>query len=131
MHTPLGHTNHFWVSIGKAIIVRMNGCVWQVQLASIELEVATKINKVQTNIKLCESSVQPKEVKTRLGWVRCQFNKTSDPREKAALSSQEETIIEEMHDILSGTMLGDYNPIYAGIKEFLELLKARPKKNSK
>ena len=131
MHTPSGHTNHFWVSIGKAIMARMKGCAWQVRLASIESEVAAKINEVNIKIKLCESSVPSKDAKTRLGRVRRQLNKASEPQEKAALSAQEETILEELREISSRTMLGNYNLIFAGTKDFLELLKARPKKNSK
>ena len=30
IHTPSGHTNHFWVSVGKAIMKKMKGCAWQV-----------------------------------------------------------------------------------------------------
>ena len=91
----------------------------------------TKINKVHAKIKLCESGVQSKEVKTRLGRVHHQFNKASDPQGKAALSALEETILEELCEISSGTKLVDHNLIYAGIKDFLELLKAQRKKNSK
>ena len=131
IHTPSGHTNHFWVSIANAIIARMKGYAWQVRLASIESEVATKLKELNAKIKLCESSVQSKEIKVRLGRVRRLLNKASNPQEKAALSVQEETILEELREMSSGTMLGNYNLIHAGTKDFLEVLKARPKKNSK
>ena len=131
MHTPLVHTNHFWVSIGKALKAKMKGCAWQLRLASIKSEVATKITDVHTKIKPCKAGVQSKDVKTRLGRVLCQLNKASDQQGKAELSAQEETVLEELREILPRTMLGDYNLIYAGSKRFLELLKGRTKKNSK
>ena len=52
------------------------------------------------------------------------MKKASDPREKEALSTQEETILEDLREMSSGTMLGAYNLIYAGTKDFLELLEA-------
>ena len=124
MHNPSGHTNHFWVSIANAIIARMKGCAWQVRLVSIELEVPTKLNELNTKTKSCESGVQSNEIKVRLGRVRSLLNKASDPREKSALSAQDETVLEELRDMLSETMLDDYNLIHAGTKNFLEVLKA-------
>ena len=63
--------------------------------------------------------------------MRRQLNKASEPQEKAALSAQEKTILKELREILSRTMLSNYSLFFAGTKDFLELLKARTKKNSK
>ena len=52
MHTPSGHGNHFWVSIGNAIKTQMKGCPWQAWLLAIDDEVSTEKRAVEAKMKL-------------------------------------------------------------------------------
>jgi hypothetical protein len=70
MHTPCGHQNHYWVSIGDAIKNKMKGCDWQVRLANIDGEVDAKIKDIETKIKQCQAEEDYKAIKEKIRKVR-------------------------------------------------------------
>ena len=130
MHTPCGHQNHFWVSIGDAIKAKMEGCDWQVRLANIEGEVDAKIKNIEVKIKHCQAGAESKIVKAKIRRVR-KDAKTATGPDKVVLTSLEEEFLEKLRDLSGSNALGDYNLIHAGLKELEVLLKARPKSGSK
>ena len=70
MHTPCGHTNHFWVSVSKAIQNYMKGCEWQVWLRTIESKADAKLKDINKRIKHAIATDNIKAIKTRLWKVQ-------------------------------------------------------------
>ena len=70
MHTPAGHTNHFWTEVSKALRPRMKNCHWQVRLRLIDFEVEAKLREVEAKVKELRNGDVVKEIKSRLRRVR-------------------------------------------------------------
>ena len=56
MHTPCGHINHYWESVGAAIVKKMRGCEWQLRLGTVESKLETRIVATQNKIKETRAS---------------------------------------------------------------------------
>jgi hypothetical protein len=131
MHTPAGHTNHFWISIGKAIKRQMKGCPWQARLSAIDDEVSTAKRAVEGKMKLVGADVQLKIIKSRIRRLRREAKRESNAQAVTALEAQVEAANEELRNHSETTAIGPYNLIHAGLREFEDVLKSRPKKDSK
>ena len=57
IHTPRGHTNHYWKDISNTTKAKMKRCAWLVRLANIESEVAINLGEVDAKIKMGKSGV--------------------------------------------------------------------------
>ena len=119
------------MSVSDAIIVKMKVCPWKLRLATIEGEVVVKIKDIECKIKVGETGNESKQIKSKIRRVRKTNKAATNPEVKAALATEEDVYVEELRDISEKSILGNYNLIHAGIKELEEVLKTRPKKQSK
>ena len=70
IHTPAGHTNHFWVSVGNAIKMKMKDCPWQARLSAIDDEVSTEKRTVEGKMKLVGVDSQLNIIKSKIRRLR-------------------------------------------------------------
>ena len=131
MHTPAGHTNHFWVAVSNAIKQKMKGCPWQIRLSAIDEELSLEIKKVEGKIKVLDSCSASHEIKSRIRRIRREAKRENDENRLTVLDAEEEAANEELRELSGRTAIGSHNLILSGLKEFEDVLKTRPKKDSK
>lgn len=131
MHTPSGHGNHFWVSIANAIKRKMKGCPWQARLLAIDAEVSTEKRAVEAKMRLAAADSQWNIIKSRIRCLRQKAKRESNVHAVTAIQVQLEAANEELRNHSETTSMGAYNLIHAGLREFEDVLKSRPKKDSK
>ena len=131
MHTTSGHFNHYWKSIGDKIVLKMKDFPWQLRLWHIEEEVTEHICQVELKIKSCQTTNGSKEIKTSIRRVPKEIKATQSQEVKATLEREEVALQDELRSLSQQGAVGDYNLILQGTQELEEVLKARPKKDTK
>ena len=121
MHTPAGHTNHYWVEVSSEIRNKLKDCLWQVCLRTIELEVTVFRRKVEVNFKTLQSCSASKALKVQLRWVRKELKKADAAVEKdqglfQILRNEEEEVREDLRLLSDTTDVESLNLILNGCK---------------
>ena len=132
MHTPCGHTTHFWQSVSREIREYMSGKEWEVQMSLIGEEVMAKIKEISILLKEANTMSEIKVVKRDLFQVRKKLNNVMTQEcEHKELIVEEDRCRTTLSKLVEDLDFGTYNLIQAGLREFEVILKARPKKESK
>ncbi len=89
------------------------------------------IRQVELKIKSCQTTNGSKEIKTIIRRIRKEIEATQSQEVKATLEREEVALQDELWSLSQQGLVGDYNLILQGTQELEEVLKVRPKKDTK